>query len=66
MVAANEARGVAIDSRTVIPMWTGDRLDLGWAVTSLWYANHLERLTADNAADRAAGRVPYPAAEAAA
>jgi hypothetical protein len=32
-----------IDSTTIIPKWGGEGLDLGWAVTSLYYANHPER-----------------------
>ena len=42
IVAINDESGLAIDSETVVPMWSGDRLDLGWAVTSLWYSNHPE------------------------
>ena len=41
-MALNEEAGLAIDADTILPMWSGDRLDLGWAVTSLWYSNHPE------------------------
>ena len=43
----NQELGLDIDPTTTIPQWGGERLDLGWAVTSLWYANHLDQLAAD-------------------
>jgi len=33
--AQNETRGVEIDSRTAMPSWPGDRLDLGYAIDVL-------------------------------
>ena len=33
--AANEAAGLEIHARTALPSWTGDRLDLGWAISVL-------------------------------
>jgi hypothetical protein len=49
---ANEDEGHSIDATTPIAKWGGEGLDLGWAVTSLWYSNHREELTrfADQAA----------------
>jgi hypothetical protein len=44
IAARNRERGLVIDSTTALPQWGGERLDLGWAVTSLWYANHPEGL----------------------
>ncbi len=38
--SANRGHGVPIDASTAVPQWGGETLDLGWAVTSLWYANH--------------------------
>jgi HNH endonuclease len=35
LVAANRARGLAIDSWTGCPSWLGERLDLGWAIDVL-------------------------------
>jgi hypothetical protein len=32
LVAANRAHGLAIDARTSLPSWCGERLDLGWAI----------------------------------
>jgi hypothetical protein len=32
LVATNRARGLAIDARTGLPSWCGERLDLGWAI----------------------------------
>jgi hypothetical protein len=50
---ANEHDGHTIDAATAISKWGGEGLDLGWAVTSLWYANHPERLRAENEKSRA-------------
>lgn len=44
----NDAAGITIDPSTIVPHWAGESLDLGWAVTSLWYSNHPDRLAADN------------------
>ena len=44
IVELNADHGLDIDAGTAIPMWGGEGLDLGWAVTSLWYANHPEQL----------------------
>ena len=33
--AANEAAGLQIHARTALPNWTGDRLNLGWAISVL-------------------------------
>ena len=33
--AANEAAGLKIHARTALPNWTGDRLNLGWAISVL-------------------------------
>jgi HNH endonuclease len=35
LVASNRAQGLAIDARTGLPYWCGDRLDLGWAIDVL-------------------------------
>jgi hypothetical protein len=35
LVATNRAHGLAIDSRTALPHWSGERLDLGWAIDVL-------------------------------
>jgi len=35
LIAANRARGLAIDGRTNCPSWLGERLDLGWAIDVL-------------------------------
>jgi hypothetical protein len=35
IVAANRARGVAIDGWTSCPSWLGERLDVGWAIDVL-------------------------------
>jgi hypothetical protein len=35
LIAANEARGLAIGPRTGCPSWLGERLDLGWAIDVL-------------------------------
>ncbi|MGH7264934.1 MAG: DUF222 domain-containing protein, partial [Candidatus Rokuibacteriota bacterium] len=35
LVATHQARGLAIDARTAIPSWLGERLDLGWAISVL-------------------------------
>jgi hypothetical protein len=43
---ANEVDGHPIDPTTTIPRWAGESLDLGWAVTSLWYSNHPAELAA--------------------
>jgi len=32
LVAAHQARGLAIDARTGCPSWLGERLDLAWAI----------------------------------
>jgi hypothetical protein len=40
----NAEHGLDIDASTAIPQWGGESLDLGWAVTSLWYANHRNSL----------------------
>jgi len=40
----NAADGHTIDASTSVSKWGGEGLDLGWAVTSLWYANHPEEL----------------------
>ena len=37
----NQELGIDIDATTTIPQWYGDRLDLGWAVTWAWHANHV-------------------------
>ena len=31
-----EREGVEIDSQTATPRWRGERVDIGWAVDSLW------------------------------
>jgi hypothetical protein len=38
LVAAHQARGLAIDGRTACPSWLGERLDLGWAIGVLYPA----------------------------
>jgi len=43
----NRAAGVVIEPSTIVPQWGGESLDLGWAVTNLWYTNHPDRLVAD-------------------
>jgi hypothetical protein len=40
---ANEHAGHTMDAGTVVPRWGGESLDLGWAVTSLYYSNHREQ-----------------------
>jgi hypothetical protein len=35
LVATNQAHGLAIDARTGLPSWCGERLDLGWAIDVL-------------------------------
>ena len=35
LVGTNRARGLAIDARTALPLWCGERLDLGWAIDVL-------------------------------
>jgi hypothetical protein len=35
LVATHRARGLAIDARTGCPSWSGERLDLGWAIAVL-------------------------------
>jgi hypothetical protein len=35
LAGANRALGLAIDARTGLPSWCGDRLDLGWAIDVL-------------------------------
>jgi hypothetical protein len=50
IVELNAKQGLDIDSDTAIPMWGGEGLDLGWAVTSLWYSNHPAALTLARAA----------------
>jgi hypothetical protein len=35
LIAANQARGLAIGPRTGCPSWLGERLDLGWALDVL-------------------------------
>jgi hypothetical protein len=47
IAARNHAAGIPIDANTIIPMWGGERLDLGWAVTSLWYGTDPDRLLTD-------------------
>ena len=42
---ANADAGHTIDPTTAIPKWGGESLDLGWAVTSLYYSNHPDALT---------------------
>jgi len=44
VVVLNAKHCLDIDAGTAIPMWGGEHLDLGWAVTSLWYSNHPDRL----------------------
>jgi len=46
----NAHHRLAIDARTVVPMWGGERLDLGWAVTSLWCTNHGQQQVRESAA----------------
>jgi hypothetical protein len=41
IVEANRERGLAIDARTALPSWCGDRLDLGWAIDVLHPAAQL-------------------------
>jgi hypothetical protein len=42
LAAHNRESGVDVDALTTIPRWHGEGLDLGHAVSSLWYANHPE------------------------
>jgi HNH endonuclease len=35
LVATNRAHGLAIDARTGLPSWCGERLNLGWAIDVL-------------------------------
>jgi hypothetical protein len=41
LAAANQALGLAIDARTGLPSWCGERLDLGWAIDVLHPAAQL-------------------------
>jgi hypothetical protein len=34
-VATNRAQGLTIGPRTALPHWSGERLDLGWAIDVL-------------------------------
>ena len=35
LIATNRAHGLTIDARTGLPIWCGERLDLGWAIDVL-------------------------------
>jgi hypothetical protein len=41
LAAANRGLGLAIDARTGLPSWCGERLDLGWAIDVLHPAAQL-------------------------
>jgi hypothetical protein len=46
VVEHNGAAGLGITPSTLLPQWGGERMDLGGAVSALWYRNHPDQLAA--------------------